>query len=565
MKPPDIYKLVTLLEASETRSEIIKTLALAGDEEANKIIESLLPYLTLPTLLLLRKDRPSLGQVITDKLYNVVDAQRDWVVSADCPIDRRDSYLVRVFDETWDGLVKPGMTEIAGARQADVRAGMILDHRSPYRQNALQSCKDLASFRQALQQASGGLLDKLDWTNVVLAGGAVLGILTGQVRFSTYSASDIDLFLVGLQKDELLPKVRSMIQQIQVALASVLGKGMPSADFSPTALQAEYAELSRREPNVRQSAWADQFPDRLLILKGFNAITLVPPLGFEPRRPIQIVLNSAPTVYDALACRKGDPSAAVASGRALKYAQRGFAFVLPGPAKGALDGFGLKYVETVKRLRTDERAQQQTRREPDVTRLRTEDLAGLPGLLRREAIQRRRDERNPPPHSDDITLDYGYRTASWIKVVSQADLQAKANGQILREFYNYAAKDVAVSIENSLLTVDKAVAEHAEYIPGAPTKRHKGLQCPLGRDRPYADYVVPYVASFDRDFVLGFKADPADPYAQEWTQIRNLQYIIKLPKSLLPVLDKGSETMSALISEAILSSSDTLGGMSGEE
>lgn len=151
---------MTLLEASETRSEIIKTLALAGDEEANKIIESLLPYLTLPTLLLLRKDRPSLGQVITDKLYNVVDAQRDWVVSADCPIDRRDSYLVRVFDETWDGLVKPGMTEIAGARQADVRAGMILDHRSPYRQNALQSRKDLASFRQALQQASGGLLDK---------------------------------------------------------------------------------------------------------------------------------------------------------------------------------------------------------------------------------------------------------------------------------------------------------------------------------------------------------------------------------------------------------------------
>lgn len=182
-----------------------------------------------------------------------------------------------------------------------------------------------------------------------------------------------------------------------------------------------------------------------------------------------------------------------------------------------------------------------------MTRLRTEDLAGLPGLLRREAIQRRRDERNPPPHSDDITLDYGYRTASWIKVVSQADLQAKANGQILREFYNYAAKDVAVSIENSLLTVDKAVAEHAECelcysaayylayefsglplirklvvtdIPGAPTKRHKGLQCPLGRDRPYADYVVPYVASFDRDFVLGFKADPADPYAQEWTQVR---------------------------------------------
>lgn len=67
---------------------------------------------------------------------------------------------------------------------------------------------------------------------------------------------------------QLLPKLRSMIQQIQAALASVLGKGLPSADFSPTSLQAEYAELSRREPNVRQSAWADQFPDRLLILKG---------------------------------------------------------------------------------------------------------------------------------------------------------------------------------------------------------------------------------------------------------------------------------------------------------
>ena len=43
----------------------------------------------------------------------------------------------------------------------------------------------------------------MDWNNVVLGGGAVLSILTGKSEDEAYKNSDLDLFLVGLQPDEV--------------------------------------------------------------------------------------------------------------------------------------------------------------------------------------------------------------------------------------------------------------------------------------------------------------------------------------------------------------------------
>ena len=43
----------------------------------------------------------------------------------------------------------------------------------------------------------------MDWSNIVLGGGAVLSILTGKSEDEAYKNSDLDLFLVGLQPDEV--------------------------------------------------------------------------------------------------------------------------------------------------------------------------------------------------------------------------------------------------------------------------------------------------------------------------------------------------------------------------
>jgi len=55
----------------------------------------------------------------------------------------------------------------------------------------------------------------VDWNNVVLGGGSVLSIVTGSHKASSSDDSDLDLFLYGLEPDELVPKVRSIVKQIQ--------------------------------------------------------------------------------------------------------------------------------------------------------------------------------------------------------------------------------------------------------------------------------------------------------------------------------------------------------------
>jgi hypothetical protein len=42
----------------------------------------------------------------------------------------------------------------------------------------------------------------------------------------------------------------------------------------------------------------------------------------------------------------------------------------------------------------------------------------------------------------------------------------------------------------------------------------------FGASTNYVDYVVPYVASFDREFVLGLKKKGDDPFHKTWTQVR---------------------------------------------
>lgn len=111
--------------------------------------------------------------------------------------------------------------------------------------------------------------------------------------------------------------------------------------------------------------------------------------------------------------------------------------------------------------------QQQPRTEPDLSLRRTDELAGLAGLLRREAIVQRKlkSAKNAgagkPVEADDngdVKLDYGYRNAFWIKTVSEALLKYSGNGTIAHEFREYAAKDVATAMENLLIDVDKAAS-----------------------------------------------------------------------------------------------------------
>lgn len=155
------HSSVALLNAPDTHQQALDALASEGTERSSETLRALLPYLSLSTLLSLRRTHAdALAPVISERLYDLVDAQRDWVVSPERPPELRDSYLVRLFGQEWD-LVKEGMTAIATDKKAEVMKGLVLDS-SKFTATALQPqpCPDLATFQQKLKQATGGLLEK---------------------------------------------------------------------------------------------------------------------------------------------------------------------------------------------------------------------------------------------------------------------------------------------------------------------------------------------------------------------------------------------------------------------
>ncbi|GAA5974082.1 hypothetical protein JCM8115_001735 [Rhodotorula mucilaginosa] len=468
MKLPDYLKLVALLNAPETHKQALDALASEGAERSSETLRALLPYLSLSTLLLLRQTHAdALGPVISERLYDLLDTQRDWVVSPECPPELRDSYLVRVFGAGWD-LVKDGMTQVAADKNSEIMRGLVLDS-SKFTRTAPQPpqpCSDLATFQHKLKQATGGLLEKLDWNNVVLGGGAVLSILTGKSEDEAYKNSDLDLFLVGLQPDELIPKVNSIIEQIQATLppkpklTETVTEGSKKKGTYRTR-EVEIDENSKEWRDEHGFEWESQYRGELLIVKGFNAITLVPPRSVAPRRPIQIVLQSNPTVFDALAwfdldaCavgytgetvvavprairslslgdwtgginlfdpklgRKGDPSASTASSRALKYLPRGFSLALPPAALRALENAELDFTKTVKEGKDRAKHDTELRNVPNPSIARTDELAGLAGLLRREANLERKSGEVSKPVAFELALDYGLKNSSWLKPITE--------------------------------------------------------------------------------------------------------------------------------------------------
>ncbi|GAA5982692.1 hypothetical protein JCM10908_006748 [Rhodotorula pacifica] len=560
-------RFVFLQKPRQTASALT-ALASEGPDRSSETLRALLPYLSLPTLLSLRGSlaTTALGPLITQSLYDLLDTQRDWVGSPECPAELRDSYLVRVFGEEWHDLIKPGMTAIAADKEAEVQKGLVLDS-SKYTngtqvqpcaevQKGLvldsskftigthsQPCPDLDAFKEKLTQATGGLLEK---------------------------RSDVDLFLFGLQPDELIPKVNSIIEQIQAALP-------PKPRQTTTVYKGSWKE-GRTQVGVDETSeewrwehrfkWESQYQGELLIVKGFNAITLVPPLGFKCRRPIQIVLHNHASAFDALAdfdldaCAVGytgktviaqvafferlDPSASTASSRALKYLPRGFSLALPSAALKALEKFDMDFVAIVATGKDRAKLEAQMRTIPDPGTLRTDELAGLGGLLRREANFERKLQDAPKPMRHGLELDYGLKNLSWLKPITEDELKTMQNGTLAHEYWEYHINEVAPSLGTLLIDIDKAVAVGKKQLPSAP--KETGLPTAERLSRMgYIDCVVPYVASFDRELVLGLKKKGDDPFGRTWTQICDLQYIIKLPVSLLSIIDKAEHKMSELL------------------
>ncbi|GAA5833721.1 hypothetical protein JCM11251_003213 [Rhodosporidiobolus azoricus] len=580
MLPPHL-ELASRLNAPSSRSACLSQfISRMSDDSTDLLVDVLcpvLPYLTLETLLSIRllgqaggqggENLAPLATDIEDKLYDLIDLQRDWVVSSECPVELRDFYLVRVFGEekgkeAFSG-VKQGMAEVAERMTAEVGKGMVLKaEKESVEQGKI--CESLGEFEKGLKELSGGLLEKLDWSNVILGGGSVLSLLTGKAKEKCYANSDFDLFLYGLKPEELIPKVSSIIDQIKAALpppkSTKTHQGHKDGEYKSREIEVDDEDEDLRMDTYFE--WDSHHMGELMILKGFNAISLVPRSFKAARRIIQIVLVSNDTIFDALApfdldaccvgwtgkevvalpravralslgewrggvnlldtkvARKLDPTSANGSSRALKYLARGFSLALPQAALKILKTEGVSLEDMIAH------ATKKASSEDERKKAKVEDLAGLEGLMRRKW-----NKEHAAGQKEALGADYGPTTMGYMKPIRSSHLKWE-NGALEHETWEFQIK-LAGAVH------DLIAADEADMLRGKAA-----IACNI------ATYVVPYVPGFDKEHLLELKPAEEATESYAWSHVTKLQYAVKLPRNLLPLAEKADSKMKNIIAAA---------------
>lgn len=136
-----------------------------------------------------------------------------------------------------------------------------------------------------------------------------------------------------------------------------------------------------------------------------------------------------------------DPSASTASSRALKYLSRGFSLALPPAAVQILKSAKLDLPEVLKKGKDRAKHDAQPRNIPDLSIPRTDELAGLAGLLRREANLERKLRDLADPSGSGLSLDYGLRDSSWLKSITEQDLESSENGLLAHDYWEYQIRE----------------------------------------------------------------------------------------------------------------------------
>ena len=129
------------------------------------LLKPLLPYLTLPALLLIAS-RPSCSALFPPNaddavksrlISELIDFQRDWLVE-DCPVELRDEYLVDAFavngQPAWSELTQDGRFKMVVPRGTDLVV------KASATATKGQVCASLHDFQSKLKEMSGGLLEK---------------------------------------------------------------------------------------------------------------------------------------------------------------------------------------------------------------------------------------------------------------------------------------------------------------------------------------------------------------------------------------------------------------------
>jgi len=184
------------------------------------------------------------------------------------------------------------------------------------------SVADAVTFCQRFASRTGGLFDDINWSNMVVIGGMVLGCLTcDDASFrELFSEADVDVYLVGVSGQDFRDRVASII-------ASLSNKVMNTCSVLRTAQSITLV------PGTEVHGW--KLPNVQIILTPYRSVAHLlfttdidcTAMGFDGSR-----LLATPRAREALATRRNivRPEKYMVRGewrteaRYLKYAARGF-------------------------------------------------------------------------------------------------------------------------------------------------------------------------------------------------------------------------------------------------
>lgn len=120
---------------------------------------------------------------------------------------------------------------------------------------------DFNNFNKRLFNMTGGMLSYINWDNIVLAGGCISNVINSNC--SDKFVTDIDLFVYGLNKDDAITKISTIISNLQ-----------------------EYCK--------------DNFTSDMYILKNDYVITLIPTVKSKRIFKTQIILRLYKNIHEIL-------------------------------------------------------------------------------------------------------------------------------------------------------------------------------------------------------------------------------------------------------------------------
>lgn len=194
-------------------------------------------------------------------------------------------------DEETTVEIKAVARRIAIEDQEKLIMSSIEEYQSKMADIDLAVVPSLKEFRENFNEFSHSLLSKLDWSNIVVAGGAATIPLlpkTEDGRSKIYyqihaPTSDVDIFLYGMEESQAIEKIKSIVRSV----AEILGKTVD-----------------------------------LNVIRTKNAITI---LGTPPHRHVQIVLRLYRSISEILAGFDVDCACVAYDGKQVYASPRGLA------------------------------------------------------------------------------------------------------------------------------------------------------------------------------------------------------------------------------------------------